>query len=61
MSIFSVLAFAAAGASRHGRATAFIDEHPAAFRRANACFELIKVVVASKDALLARKALLDCP
>ena len=61
MSILSVLAFTATGASRHGRAMAFGGEHPAAFRRANACFELITVVVASKDALLARKALLACP
>jgi hypothetical protein len=61
MSILSVLAFTAVGASRDGRAMAFVGEHPAASRRADACFELIKVVVASKGALLARKALLDCP
>jgi hypothetical protein len=61
MSILSVLAFTAVGASRQGRAMAFVGEHPAASRRANACFELITVVVASKDALLARKALLACP
>ena len=60
MSILSVLAFTATGASRHGRAMAFGGEHPAAFRRANACFELITVVVASKEALLARRALLAC-
>jgi hypothetical protein len=61
MSILSVLAFTAIKASRHGDAMAFVGEHPAAFRRAHARFELIKVVVASKDALLARKALLACP
>ena len=61
MSILSVLAFTAIKASRHGDAKAFVGEHPAAFRRAHARFELIKVVVASKDALLARKALLACP
>ena len=61
MSILSVLAFTATGASRQGRVMAFFDQHPAAFRRADACFELITVVVASKDALLARKALLACP
>ena len=61
MSILSVLAFTAIKASRHGHAMAFVGEHPAAFRRAHARFELITVVVASKDALLARKALLACP
>jgi hypothetical protein len=61
MSILSVLAFTAIKASRHDDAMAFVGEHPAAFRRAHARFELIKVVVASKDALLARKALLACP
>jgi hypothetical protein len=60
MSILSILAFTAIKASRHGHAMAFVGEHPAAFRRAHARFELIKVVVASKDALLARKALLAC-
>lgn len=60
MSILSVLAFTAIKASRHGHAMAFVGEHPAAFRRAHARFELIKVVVASKDAWQARKALLAC-
>ena len=60
MSILSVLAFTAIKASRHGHAMAFVGEHPAAFRRAHARFELIKVVVASKDALQVRKALLAC-
>ena len=60
MSILSVLAFTAIKASRHGDAMAFVGEHPAAFRRAHPRFELIKVVVASKDAWQARKALLAC-
>src|SRR5665647_2748484 len=60
MSIFSVLAFTGIKASRHGHAMAFVGEHPAAFGHATTRFELIKVVVASKDALQARKALLDC-
>jgi len=60
MSILSVLAFTAIKASRHGDAMAFVGEHPAAFLRSHARFELITVVVASKDALLARKALLAC-
>jgi hypothetical protein len=60
MSILSVLAFTAVGASRQGRVMAFVAEQRPAVRRDNACFELITVVVASKDALLARKALLAC-
>ena len=61
MSILSIFAFSPNSASRHGHAMTFVDQKPAAFRRAIACFELIKVVVASKGALLARKALLACP
>jgi hypothetical protein len=61
MSILSVLALTTAGPSRLGRATAFAAEHLVATRRGNGCFELITVVVASKDALLARRALLACP
>lgn len=60
MSILSVLAFTAIKASRHGLAMAFLGEHPAAFRRIHARFELIKVVVASKDVLQARKAFRAC-
>ncbi len=39
----------------------FVDQHPASFLRATKRFELINVVVASKDAWQARKALLACP
>ena len=60
MSILSVLAFTAIKASRHGHAMALVGEHPGAFRGTHARFELIKVVVASKDVLQARKALLAC-
>jgi hypothetical protein len=61
MSILSVLAFPAARVSYRGHALTFVDQHPAAFVRATKHFELIKVVVASKDAWQARKALLACP
>lgn len=60
MSILSVLAFTAIKASRHGHAMAFVGEHPTALRRTHARFELINVIVASKDVLQARKALLAC-
>jgi hypothetical protein len=61
MSILSVLAFPAARASYRGHALTFVDQHPAAFVRTTKRFELINVVVASKDAWQARKALLACP
>ena len=61
MSILSVLAFPAARASYRGHALTFVDQHPAALTRATKRFELINVVVASKDALLARKALQTYP
>jgi hypothetical protein len=60
MSILSVLAFPAIKASRHGHAMAFVGEHPTPLLRAHARFELIKVVVPSRDALQVRKALLAC-
>lgn len=61
MSILSVLAIPAARASHRGHALSFVDQHPASFARATKRFELINVVVASKDAWQARKALLACP
>ncbi len=61
MNILSVLGFRAAGASRHGHAMAFLDRHRATAPGFSTHFELLKVVVASRDALLARRALLACP
>lgn len=61
MSILSVLTFPAVRALYRGHAMAFVDQHPAAFARAITRFELISVVVASKDAWQAREALLACP
>lgn len=60
MSILSVLTFPAVRALYRGHAMAFVDQHPAAFARAITRFELINVVVASKDAWQAREALLAC-
>lgn len=61
MSILSVLAFSVTRNSLRGHAMAFIAQHPAAFARPTTRFELISVTVASKDAWLARKAMLACP
>lgn len=61
MSFLSVLAFPAAPASYRGHALTFVDQQPTAFAHATKRFELINVVVASKDAWQARKALLACP
>jgi hypothetical protein len=61
MSFLSILAFSAARASCRGHALTFVDQHPAAPTQATKRFELINVVVASKDAWQARKALLVCP
>jgi hypothetical protein len=61
MSILSVLASPVTRTSCRGEALTFVDQRPAAFVRATKRFELINVVVASKDAWLARKALLTCP
>ena len=61
MSILSVLAFSVTRNSLRGHAMAFVAQHPAAFARPTTRFELISVTVASKDAWLARKAMLACP
>src|SRR5450830_513778 len=61
MSFLSVLAFPATPASYRGHALTFVYQHPAAPTQATKRFELINVVVASKDAWQARKALLTCP
>jgi hypothetical protein len=61
MSILSVLTFPSVSASRHAHAMAFVGRQPAAIARATTRFELIKVVVTSKDAWQARKALAACP
>lgn len=63
MNILSILAFPAIGASHRSHAMGFVDQHPSASprSRANERFELMSVVVASKDALQVRKALLGCP
>ena len=61
MSFLSILAFTAVNVPHRSRAKTYAEQHAATFRRADAHFEQIKVVVASKDALLARKALLSCP
>ncbi|CAM3648572.1 hypothetical protein POHY109586_18240 [Polaromonas hydrogenivorans] len=61
MGILSILALPAASAAQRGYAKGFVGQYPAACRSASTRFELISVVVASKDALLARKALLACP
>ena len=60
MSILSILAFTAIKTSRKDHASAFVGNCPATFRRDQARFELIKVGVASEDALQVRKALLSC-
>lgn len=61
MNILSVLAFSVTRDSHRGHAMAFVAPHPAAFARPTTRFELISVMVASKDAWLARKAMLACP
>jgi len=61
MSIFSILALPAANPANRGIAKSFTGHCPAAGRQAGTRFELICVVVASKDALLARRALMACP
>ena len=63
MSILSILAFQAAGASHRAHVPAFADEQPAAQLRGHPSepYEMVNVMVASKDALQARMALLACP
>lgn len=61
MSFLSVLAFSAAATSSRGTALTFVEPHPATVARATKRFELINVVVASRDAWQARKALQTCP
>lgn len=63
MGIFSILAsLTTASATQRGFARGFVAQNPAAFRGPDAPrFALISVVLASKDALQARKALLACP
>jgi hypothetical protein len=61
MSFLSVLTIPATSASYRGHAQTFVDQQPAAFVRTTRRFELINVVVASKDAWHARKVLLACP
>jgi hypothetical protein len=63
MSIVSILAFQAAGASHRAHVPAFVDEQPAAQLRGHPSerFEMVNVMVASRDALQARLALLACP
>ena len=57
MSFLSILAFPAAATSCRGTGLTFVDPHLAAVARATKRFELVNVVVASKDAWQARKAL----
>jgi hypothetical protein len=61
MSFLSILAFTAVNASRQGHAKIFAEQPNGAGQRVDMRFELIMVVVASKDALQARRALLVCP
>ena len=63
MSILSILAFQSAGALHRAYVPAFVDEQPAAQLRNHPSerYEMVNVMVASKDALQARKALLVCP
>lgn len=63
MNLFSVLAFHAMDAMRQRTGMSFVQEQPASSlrQRPAAAFKLVGVVVASKDALLARRALLSCP
>ncbi|MDW5442475.1 hypothetical protein [Polaromonas sp. SM01] len=62
MSIFSARVSPAAGVLHRGLSKVFSDEPMATPRPpANPRFELVGVMVASKDVLQARKALLACP
>ncbi|WP_114969792.1 hypothetical protein [Rhodoferax ferrireducens] len=61
MNFLSVLAFPAARAAYRGHALTFVDPHPAPIALATKRFELMNVVVASKDAWRARQALQACP
>ena len=62
MSILSARVFPANGVLHRDPNNAFFDQPPAAPKLpANPRFELIGVMVASKDVLQARKALLACP
>jgi hypothetical protein len=61
MGILSIQALPAASAAQRGYAKGFVAKHPAACRSASTHFELISVVIASKDARQARHALLACP
>lgn len=62
MSILSVLPFRSARAVHSSCSESFVEPQQAAARRHDdECLEMIGVTVASRLALLARKALLACP
>lgn len=58
-----ILPFLSLAGAMRIQARAFVDEHPAAWRkpRARARQELVTVAVAARDALLVRRAVIACP